>query len=748
MSDQELVDVAKLKAEIARGRSLFLAGDEELLRQLPRGNWVGGTTPYFMAEEGALFTRGRLHAMSLPPDATAAVIKTYDAQSLANIYAETPENGFSLIAIPAESKTHGAFALNAPMYMSFAARPLIGWIAGVKLSDLGKETPKVFDGRTGAVLEDGAVVLHVSLAKGKTAEVGLVNIFEPGDGDVLSFSADGFSAREVLVDGRARGFAEYLKEKGLDTKLPLVADIGGAMINTSFQSVDEDSGLVHFYAPVFKDVRYRHARPVRNYMEAFSARMPKEDDAKIVYSCNCILNYLYAGLEGKRAGAVGPIAFGEIAYRLLNQTMVYLKIKDSNLAERLRAEGSWRRQFRDIVEFLPDATFVIDMDYRIIAWNRALEQMTGIPKDRMIGQGGHAYSIPFYGERRPIIIDLIGGADAETEKRYEFVTRVGDAILAEVFVPSLYGGRGAYVSVTASPLLDAAGNRYGAIESVRDITDRRRMADELVRHRDHLEERVAARTAELSALNDELRVAKESAEAANMAKRRFLAKMSHELRTPLNAILGYGELLELEFAEENRPLAVDELKNIQSAGRHLLDLINRLLDFAKIEAGHMSLELEDFGLDALLTETRRMMLPLAARVGNRLVLEIPSPLGVVRLDRTKVRQILLNLLGNANKFTEHGDVALFAAREAAASGDRLILRVSDTGIGIAPGQQGLLFQPFADIRATNSPKQEGTGLGLAITRQFCERMGGEIEVRSEPGRGSVFTVRLPARIER
>jgi signal transduction histidine kinase len=172
-------------------------------------------------------------------------------------------------------------------------------------------------------------------------------------------------------------------------------------------------------------------------------------------------------------------------------------------------------------------------------------------------------------------------------------------------------------------------------------------------------------------------------------------------------------------------------------------MINGLLDFAKIEAGHMELNLEDSDLDALLSDVRRLMLPLAERAGNRLVLERPSPLGVVRLDATKVRQILLNLLGNASKFTEGGVITLFVAREEDASGARLVLRVSDTGIGIAPDRQALLFQPFAEIHAAGSSKHEGTGLGLAIARQFCEFMGGRIEAQSALGQGSTFTVRLP-----
>lgn len=334
---------------LGEGRSLFIAGDEELLRRLPKGDWVGGTSSYFIAQAGGLHTRDRLCVAEIPEFATAAEIKVYDAASIAGVYSDVPDNGYSLIVIPGASPTLRAFALGAPRYENFACRPLLGWVSGVELTDVGKVTPKVFDGRTGRAYDDAAVVLHVSLPKCKIAEVGIINIFEPGDGEVLTFTADGFSAKVVLVDGKRTPFVRYLEERRLDTRLPLVADYDGVMVNTSFQSVDEEAQTVGFYAPVFRGVRYRHARPVGDYIEAFSSQLPQALETGVAFSCNCILNYLHAGLEGRRsAGFTGPATFGEIAYQLLNQTLVYLRIADANLSERLRGENALRKRFHSL----------------------------------------------------------------------------------------------------------------------------------------------------------------------------------------------------------------------------------------------------------------------------------------------------------------------------------------------------------------------------------------------------------------
>ncbi len=324
-----LHDVAEVKALIASGKRLLLAGEETLLKQLPAGNWIGGSIPYFMTEQGGLSTQYLIYVTELPDFIVEASIKVYEAASLANVYQDMPPNGFSVIIIPAFCATHLDFALHAPEYPGFATHPLIGWISGVHLHDMGRVAPKVFDGQTTSRLEDGAVVLHVTLPPDKVAEVGILNIFEQSDGDTITFPQNGFSAREAYVNGVPINFAEYLVKNRLDTDLPLVADYFGALVNVSFEHIDLVEQEVRFYAPVFAGVSYKHARPVDNYVEQFTSRIPLHLDRSPTFSCNCILNYVYSELEGKRTGDItGPITFGEVAYQLLNQTMVYLTITD------------------------------------------------------------------------------------------------------------------------------------------------------------------------------------------------------------------------------------------------------------------------------------------------------------------------------------------------------------------------------------------------------------------------------------
>jgi hypothetical protein len=330
---QTISSVADIKQKIEAGRKLLLAGDEEVLRQLPKGDWIAGTIPYFISsDQGGMVSRELICATDITDMVTSIEIVAYDQNSLARVYAEGPKHGFSFIILPAASKTHLSFALNGPNYKDFGVRPLIGWVAGVHLSDLGKKTPKVINGQTGDVIEEGALVLQAQLPEGKVAEIGIVNLFEQGDGDILTFNADGFAAKDVMVNGEKRNFAAYIVKNKLDTKLPLVADYYGAMVNISFQDVDEVEGQVKFYAPVFSGIRYKHARPVADYVKVFNDRLSKEcsiDSERVAFSCNCILNYLYSELEGKKTDPfTGPVTFGEIAYQLLNQTLVYLEIMD------------------------------------------------------------------------------------------------------------------------------------------------------------------------------------------------------------------------------------------------------------------------------------------------------------------------------------------------------------------------------------------------------------------------------------
>jgi PAS domain S-box-containing protein len=240
----------------------------------------------------------------------------------------------------------------------------------------------------------------------------------------------------------------------------------------------------------------------------------------------------------------------------------------------------------------------------------------------------------------------------------------------------------------------------------------------------------------------ELLEARRGAEAASNAKSQFLASMSHELRTPLNAIIGYSEMVQEEVEDLGKPELVVDLTKIRTAGHHLLALINDILDLSKIEAGRMELYLETFELRRLVDEVVTTVQPLVQKNANQFVVEVPEQPGVMHADLTKVRQMLLNLLSNACKFTERGTITLTIVRER----DAVQFSVRDTGIGMTAQQMDRLFEAFAQAAASTTSKYGGTGLGLAITKQFSHMMGGDVTVASEVGRGSTFTIRLPATV--
>lgn len=261
-----------------------------------------------------------------------------------------------------------------------------------------------------------------------------------------------------------------------------------------------------------------------------------------------------------------------------------------------------------------------------------------------------------------------------------------------------------------------------------------------------LEATVEERTAELERVLDEAQRARHDAEAANRTKSAFLANMSHELRTPMNAIIGYSEMLIEEAEEIDQPGLIPDLRKIRNSGRHLLDLINDILDISKIEAGKMVVYCETFDIEAMIRDVLGTVDPLIKKNKNRLHIDLPPSLGTMHSDPTKVRQTLINLLGNAAKFTSEGTITLSASLTPETPG-HLHISITDTGIGMTPEQLSKLFQVFTQADPSTTRKFGGTGLGLAISKRFCHMIGGDITVESEVGRGSTFHVTLPCHFE-
>jgi signal transduction histidine kinase len=257
----------------------------------------------------------------------------------------------------------------------------------------------------------------------------------------------------------------------------------------------------------------------------------------------------------------------------------------------------------------------------------------------------------------------------------------------------------------------------------------------------NLESTVAQRTSELA---DAVKLA----ESANRTKSAFLANMSHELRTPMNAIIGYSEMLAEEAEELGQEGFLPDLKKIQSAGRHLLELINDVLDLSKIESGKMTIYCENIEIATMVRDIESTMQPAMQKNGNTLTVEIPDDIGSMQSDLTKIRQTLFNILGNAAKFTQAGQIKLTVGANTKGRRQFITFAISDTGIGMKPNQLERLFKPFTQADESTTRKYGGTGLGLAISRRFCRMLGGDIEAQSKPRKGSTFTVTIPRKTKK
>ena len=324
---KSVMNIKEVSQLILEHKYLFLAGSYDALSQLPKGNWIGGTIPYFMTPDGGTISDDIIQVTQIPQESLSIKIKEYDENTLSQIPENYFENGFSLIVIPAFSKSHQLFAKNCTTWAKLFNQPLVGWITGSNLS-IQNEKPQIINGQSGQFSQEKVLTMHVQLNQDHFAEAKIVNIFQQGNGDSLSFLESGFEVREVLVNNQKTNLADYLVSNKIDLQLPLVANYLGAMINVSFKEIDHSQKLVRFYAPVFPGVEYKIANSLTHYEEQFENAILQKKITNPTYSCNCILNFLYAKLEGKKMGPFSyAMTFGEIAYMLLNQTFVYLDIK-------------------------------------------------------------------------------------------------------------------------------------------------------------------------------------------------------------------------------------------------------------------------------------------------------------------------------------------------------------------------------------------------------------------------------------
>lgn len=751
----QLLDVGEVERKILAGKSLILAGAEDLLVRLPPGNWIGGTTPYFMTAQGGCLCRDQIFVTEIPGDYKAST-HVYTESDLCHIYEQAEPGGICFIMLPADSRTHLEFALHAPRYADFALHPLVGCVAGVDLATMGKATAKVFCGGP-QPLGDAAAVMRVKLPGDCRAQIKSINLFKPGQGGTIRFPATGLSATTATVDGQEQNIAEYFQQAQADLRLPLVANYYGARVNVSIKNLDPQAGRIEFYAPVVAGIPYKLALPVRDYVSEFEACVNEMPPGNVLFSCNCILNYLYSKLEGRRVSRLsGPVAFGEIAFQLLNQTLVYVEIVkiastesparapelDTTLVKLAAAHGELEaseQRFRIISESMPIGIILLDPDGKLLYESPYCFKLRGGAVS-----DGRSWVEDIHPDDRPGVLAAL----AESQRDHRDFAREFRLVHPD--------GRICWVHSQTSALRSKSGELTGSVGIVQDITGRRQGEIELERVNRELimasRESGMAEVANgvlhnvknvLNSVNVSAGVIAKQVQSSKSSSVAKCAALLREHAGDLGAFLtehpkgkmfpSYLEQLARQL-EAERSALLEELRQFEENVRHISELVTLQQACAKVGGAS-----EKISPVELMEDSLRFNSAALSRHGVQVIREFEPDLPEITVEKHRVLQILVNFIRNAKH----------ACQAADRSDRQLLLRltnggpfvnfaVTDNGIGIPPENLSRVFQHGF------TTKKSGHGFGLHSSLLTVRQLGGEIHGHSDgPGKGATFTLKLP-----